>query len=97
MMTDGRPKEDTPRQDDRAPGSTPQMSAEAKRLEARRRYLIGGASALPLMVTIGRSRQAFAASENVCQSLLGNPNFDVEDIDPEDRTPSMFCEVEPDD
>ena len=79
------------------PISTPHDVAEAKRLEARRRYLIGGASALPLIVTIGWSRRANAASMNVCLSLMDNPDFDVEDIDPEDRTLSMFCEVEPDD
>lgn len=43
-------------------------AAEAKRLAARRRFLLGGATALPLIVTLGQ-REAWAASSAVCQSL----------------------------
>ncbi len=43
-------------------------SAEAKRLAARRRFLLGGAAALPLIVTLGQ-KEAWAASVAVCQSL----------------------------
>lgn len=41
---------------------------EAKRLAARRRFLIGGAAALPLIVTLGQ-REAWAASSSVCKSM----------------------------
>jgi len=43
-------------------------TAEAKRLAARRRFLLGGATALPLIVTLGQ-REAWAASAALCQSL----------------------------
>ncbi len=43
-------------------------STEAKRLAARRRFLLGGATALPLIVTLGQ-REAWAASQAVCQSM----------------------------
>ena len=43
-------------------------TAEDKRVAARRRFLLGGATALPLIVTLGQ-REAWAASAAVCQSL----------------------------
>ena len=43
-------------------------AADAKRKAARRRFLLGGATALPLIVTLGQ-REAWAASAAVCQSL----------------------------
>ena len=43
-------------------------SAEAKRLAARRRFLLGGAAALPLIVTLGQ-KEAWAASAAVCDSV----------------------------
>ena len=42
--------------------------SEAKRLAARRRFLLGGAAAVPLIVTLGQ-REAWAASTAVCRSL----------------------------
>ena len=78
------------------PISTPHDVAEAKRLEARRRYLVGGASALPLIVTIGWSRRAFAASENVCASLLAQ-GADLEFEDEPLPGASFICELERDD
>ena len=45
-----------------------ETSAEAKRRAARRRFLLGGATALPMIVTLGQ-REAWAASAAVCQSL----------------------------
>jgi hypothetical protein len=47
---------------------TEETAVEAKRLAARRRFLLGGASALPLIVTLG-TKEAWAASAGVCQSL----------------------------
>ena len=43
-------------------------SAETKRLAARRRFLLGGAAAVPAIVTLGQ-KQAWAASAAVCQSM----------------------------
>lgn len=40
---------------------------EAKRLAARRRFLLGGAAALPIVATLGQ-KEAWAASRAVCQS-----------------------------
>jgi len=42
-------------------------AAEAKRLAARRRFLLGGATAIPVIVTLSQ-KQAWAASSQVCQS-----------------------------
>jgi hypothetical protein len=37
-------------------GATPRDAAEAKRLEARRRFLLGGATAVSVLVTVSRAR-----------------------------------------
>ncbi len=66
VVADGRSKEDISRRGDGAPGSTPQDSAEAKRLEARRRFLLGGAAAIPILVTVNRAK---AVGFSVCMSL----------------------------
>lgn len=62
--------------------------AEANRLAARRRFLLGGAGALPIIVTLG-GKQAFAASLQVCQSAgLGmGDGFTKND----QFTVSMYC------
>ena len=52
MMADGRSKQGIPGRDEAAPGPTPQNSAEAKRLQARRRFLLGGAAALPVILHV---------------------------------------------
>ena len=63
-------------------------TAEANRLAARRRFLLGGAGALPIIVTLG-GKQAFAASLQVCQSAgLGmGDGFTKND----QFTVSMYC------
>ena len=72
VMADERPKGDTPRQDDGVPGSTPQSSAEAKRLEARRRFLLGGAAALPVIFTVTELKAVETQTGgSVCLSLGG--------------------------
>ena len=43
-------------------------TAEEKRMAARRRFLKGGAAALPVIVTLGQT-QAWAASSQVCASM----------------------------
>jgi hypothetical protein len=43
-------------------GATPRDSAEAKRLEARRRFLLGGATVVSVLMTVSRAR-AFTFSE----------------------------------
>lgn len=68
VVADERPKEVIRRLDDGAPGSTPQDSAEAKRLEARRRFLLGGAAAIPILVTVNRAK---AKNFSVCMSAFG--------------------------
>ncbi len=60
-MADGRSKQGIPGRDEAAPGPTPQNSAEAKRLQARRRFLLGGAAALPVILHV----TAIAADEHV--------------------------------
>ncbi len=68
VVADGRSKEDISRRGDGSSGSMPQDSAEAKRLEARRRFLLGGATAAPILVTVNRAK---AIGFSVCQSLRG--------------------------
>ncbi len=68
VVADGRSKEDISRRGDGSSGSMPQDSAEAKRLEARRRFLLGGATAAPIVVTVNRAK---AIGFSVCQSLRG--------------------------
>ena len=59
---------------------------ERKRREARRRFLIGGAAALPVIITMGQ-KQALAASAAVCAS---HSVYADEDGDPNN---SFFCHV----
>ncbi len=70
VMADGRPKENTLDRDDRASGSTPQEIVEAKRLEARRRFLLGGAAALPVLITMTGARAA-PITLTACAGILG--------------------------
>ena len=70
-MVDDRSKEDFSRRGDGVPGSTPQDSAEAKRLEARRRFLLGGATAIPILVTVNRAK---AATRSECFSSIDKPD-----------------------
>ena len=68
VVADGRSKEDISRRGDGSSGSTPQYSAEAKRLEARRRFLLGGAVATPILVTVTRAN---AVGFSRCFSIFG--------------------------
>ena len=77
-MVDGRPKDNTLGRNDGAPGSAPQGSAEAKRLEARRRFLLGGAAAIPMVVTVNLAKaqdedDLFTLSE--CVAAINDPMF----------------------
>ncbi len=65
---------------------TPAETVERKRREARRRFLIGGAAALPVIITMGQ-KQALAASAAVCAS---HSVYADEDGDPNN---SFFCHV----
>ena len=70
-MASGRPKEDAPKRYVGDSGIAPQASAEAKRLEARRRFLLGGAAAIPILVTANRAK---AVGISTCLSQLGIPS-----------------------
>lgn len=59
--------------------------AEAKRLAARRKFLIGGAAGVPVVLTFGH-RQAHAAGRSVCMSQLGFPGEG-------DGTPTFVCRL----
>lgn len=53
-MTDAQPERD---KRDRGPAApTPGEAAEAKRLAARRRFLLGGAAAAPVLLTVNRAQ-----------------------------------------
>ena len=71
--------------------STRQDLSESKRLAARRRFLLGGAAAVPAIVTIGQ-REAYAASMLLCLSLFPG-------ILPKEEyasEPSYYCKKEGD-
>ena len=93
-MADGRSKQDIPGRDEAAPGPTPQNSAEAKRLQARRRFLLGGAAALPVILhvtAIGADEPEpgdVVGSFSFCVSLLGG----AEEID--SSTTAFICEID---
>ena len=67
-MTDESPKRGGENSGGEEATPTPQDSAEAKRLKARRRFLLGGATAAPILVTVNRAK---AIGFSVCQSLRG--------------------------
>ncbi len=71
--------------------STRQDLSESKRLAARRRFLLGGAAMVPVIVTIGQ-REAHAASMLLCLSLDLKPK---EDYDPINEF-SYYCKKEGD-
>ena len=56
-----------PRGPGRVRPSETTKTAEDRRQAARRRFLMGGAAALPMIVTLGQ-KEAFAASAGVCMS-----------------------------
>ena len=68
---------------------TEEATAEAKRLAARRRFLIGGASALPLIVTLG-TKEAWAASMAVCHSM--GINEPIKNYNSDGLTASLYCD-----
>ena len=73
-MADERPKGEIPRRDDGASDASPQDTMEAKRLEARRRFLLGGAAALPVILhvtAIGAQDVDVIGSKSYCVSLTG--------------------------
>ncbi len=53
----------------------PELSdaAEEKRLAARRRFLLGGAAAVPMVVTAIRAEAQDPVGISVCLSMSGNP------------------------
>jgi hypothetical protein len=71
-MVDGPENEDGPKPVQGAAGPTPQESAESKRLEARRRFLLGGAAALPVILTVTEVKaDAEMTGRSHCLSLGG--------------------------
>jgi len=74
-----------------------ESGSEDKRVAARRRFLLGGAAALPVIVTLGQ-KQAWAASSQVCASAgLGfGDGFTNEDYNKVKNglTTSLYCRPE---
>lgn len=65
---------------------------ETERLAARRRFLVGGAAALPMVVTLGQ-KEAWAASGAVCRSQ-GVYNYGANFTNADNQAgfrASMFC------
>jgi hypothetical protein len=55
-MTYEQPARDPRPGEANSAGATPEDAAEAKRLEARRRFLFGGATAVSVLATVSRAR-----------------------------------------
>ena len=70
-MADGPEKEGEPNWAQGATGPTPQELAESKRLEARRRFLLGGAAALPVILHVTAIGAEEEGSFSFCVSLTG--------------------------
>ena len=81
VMADGPGKEGEPNRAQGASGPTPQESAESKRLEARRRFLLGGAAALPLIVNVRAANADEEGSISFCISLFGTGDHELGDSD----------------
>jgi hypothetical protein len=62
VMTDEQPARDLSQGEDDSIGAAPRHAAEAKRLEARRRFLLGGTTVGSMLVTVSRAK-AFTFSE----------------------------------
>ena len=77
-MADGPQNKGDPDRAHDAPGLTPQESAEAKRLEARRRFLRGGISGVTVLVT-AKKVHAAGLSPSACALLLLNQGHLVQD------------------
>jgi hypothetical protein len=73
-MTDKQPQEELPERRGDACTATSQNSAEAKRLEARRRFLRGGAAALSTLITMSPGRLG-AVTVSECAHAF--PQFSV--------------------
>ena len=95
-MADGRSKQGIPGRDEAAPGPTPQNSAEAKRLEARRRFLLGGAAALPVILHVTAIGADVpepgddVGSISFCVSLTGQPSDEHDLV--EGSTTAFICD-----
>ena len=65
------PADKVAKSEDEVPRESARDPAERKRLAARRRLLVGGAAAVPVVLTFG-PRQAHAATASVCISMGGS-------------------------
>ncbi len=84
-MADERPIGNIPRRDDRASDVSPPDTMEAKRLEARRRFLLGGAAALPVMLHVTATSAGEEGGSGFC-SPRGGIRRPHEDTDPDNPT-----------
>ena len=73
-MTDEQPARARPQRDDDRRAPAPRGGAEAKRLEARRRFLLGGAAAISVVVTPQRGS---AVTWTECALQVGGPDSDL--------------------
>ena len=70
-MTDRQPGRDPLGREDGRALPAAQAAAEAKRLEARRRFLLGGTSAISVLVT---AKRGSAATWTECAVQIGGPD-----------------------
>jgi hypothetical protein len=77
-MAHKQPQEEVPGRHGDAGPPTPDLSAEAKRLEARRRFLRGGGAALSTLVTMSPGRLGAVTVSDCAQAF---PDFSVFIVD----------------
>ena len=94
VMADGPGKESNANRTQGASVPTPQEPAESKRLEARRRFLLGGAAALPLIVNV-RAAHGDSGSLSFCLTVFGPGDHELEEE--EEGNLTLFECDDPDD
>ena len=71
-MADGHPADEVKKRDDGNRRLSPEESEEAKRLEARRKFLLGGAAAIPALLTAKRANATITLT--YCAQMLEQDN-----------------------
>jgi hypothetical protein len=78
-MTDEQPARELPQNADDRSVPAPDVAAEGKRLEARRRFLLGGATAISVLVT---AKRGSALTWTECAIRIGGPDTQLTHLAP---------------
>jgi hypothetical protein len=78
-MANEQPTREIRQKDDDRPAPAPREAAEAKRLEARRRFLLGGTTAVSVLVT---AKRGSAVTWTECAVQIGGPDTQLTGLVP---------------